>query len=109
MGAGTMRSVRFVAGVAGICTIAAILLIPERAEAGCATFQESHNGTDLFNPDGGAKTAARIKLMESVEQWRQKKGIRKVRVGKVSYRCDPWNMDYILPHHRCYARARVCW
>lgn len=52
--------------------------------------------------------AARIKLMESIEQWRMKKKLRKPRVGKISYRCDPWNMNYILPHHRCYARARVC-
>lgn len=83
-------------------------MAPERAEARCYTFQESHNGTDLFNPDGGAKGSAKIKLMESIETWRKNKRIRKVRIGKVKIRCDPWNADYILPHHRCYARARVC-
>lgn len=85
-----------------------LFLVPSISEARCYTFQESHNGTDLFNPGGGAKVAARIKLMESIEQWRMKKKLRKPRVGKISYRCDPWNMNYILPHHRCYARARVC-
>ena len=104
-----MRSVRIVAGFSAICVSAAIILIPERAEARCYTFQESHNGTDLFNLDGGAKTAAKIKLMESIEIWRAKRRIKRVRIGKVKYRCDPWNMDYILPHHRCYAKARVCY
>ncbi len=107
-GAGIVRSVRFVASVAAVCLSAAIVLTPDRAEARCYTFQESHNGTDLFNPDGGAKGSAKIKLLESIETWRQKKRIKKVRIGKVKIRCDPWNMDYLLPHHRCYARARVC-
>jgi len=103
-----MCSVRCVMGVAAIYVCAAIIMTPERAEARCATFQASHNGTDMFNPDGGAKTAAKIKLIYSVEQWQKKRGIKKVRYGKIKYRCDPWNMDYILPHHRCYAKARVC-
>ncbi len=66
-----MRSVRFVAGVAAICVSAAVIITPERAEARCATFQTSHNGTDLFNLEGGAKTAAKAKLMYSVEQWQK--------------------------------------
>lgn len=78
------------------------------AEARCYTFQESHNGTDLFNPVGGAKTAATKKLMHSINGWKKKKGIKTVRIGKISHRCDPWNLNYLLPHHRCYARARVC-
>ena len=84
------------------------MVASDSAEARCYTFQESHNGTDLFNPGGGAKNTATIKLHESIEQWRQKKRIKKVRIGKVKIKCDPWNMDYLLPHHRCYARARVC-
>ena len=103
-----MRSVRFVVGVATVCAIAAIVMTPERAEARCYTFQASHNGTDLFNLDGGAKETAKSKLIYSIESWRVKKRIKKVRIGKVKYRCDPWNMDYILPHHRCHARARAC-
>ena len=79
------------------------------AQARCYTFQESHNGTDLFNPGGGAKTAATKKLMYSIEMWKQKKRIKRVRIGKVSTKCDPWNVEYILPHHRCYAKARVCY
>lgn len=103
-----MRSIQVAAIAASISFVTAILVSPDRAEARCYTFQESHNGTDLFNPGGGAKEAARIKLMESIEQWRQKKGLRSPRVGKISYRCDPWNLNYILPHHRCYAKARAC-
>lgn len=87
---------------------AGLVLAPGVAEARCYTFQESHNGTDLFNPGGGAQEAARIKLMESIDQWRQKNRLRAPRVGKISYKCDPWNADYILPHHRCYAKARAC-
>ncbi len=103
-----MRSVRFVAGVAAITMSAAIVMMPGQAEARCATFQASHNGTDLFNLDGGAKTAARKKLEYAAEQWQQKYRIKKLRYGKFRYRCDPWNLDYLLPHHRCYAKARVC-
>lgn len=104
-----MRSVRKVACVAVLTgSLAVLCLTPDIAEARCYTFQESHNGTDLFNPGGGAKEAARIKLMESIEQWRQKKRLKTPRVGKVIYRCDTWNLNYILPHHRCYAKARAC-
>lgn len=103
-----MRSVGIAVSAVAVCAVAAIAMAPEPAQARCYTFQESHNGTDLFNPAGGAIGTAKIKLMESIEGWRQKKGIKKVRIGKVKTKCDPWNMDYILPHHRCYARARVC-
>jgi hypothetical protein len=104
-----MISVR-VTTLAACVTAAGVFLVnPPSAQARCYTFQESHNGTDLFNPAGGAKTAATKKLMHSIEGWRNKRGIRKVRIGKVSTRCDPWNMKYILPHHRCYAKARVCY
>jgi len=78
-------------------------------EARCYTFQASHNGTDIFNPVGGAKTAATIKLNTSIELWQQKKGIKKVRIGKVTIKCDPWSIKFILPHHRCYAQAQVCY
>lgn len=88
--------------------LAVLLAVPDGAQARCYTFQESHNGTDLFNPGGGAKEAARIKLMESIEIWRQKKRLRSPKVGKITYKCDPWTVDYLLPHHRCYARARAC-
>lgn len=103
-----MHSVPYSNIAIAVCFFAVISCFAGRAEARCYTFQESHNGTDLFNPGGGAKEAARIKLMESVEQWRTKKRLGPPRVGKISYRCDPWNLNYILPHHRCYAKARVC-
>jgi|GEM_PF-3005561 len=103
-----MRSIKVSVIALSVFLATGILVSPDRAEARCYTFQESHNGTDLFNPGGGAKEAARIKLMESIDQWRQKNGLSSPRVGKISYRCDPWNTNYILPHHRCYARARVC-
>jgi hypothetical protein len=104
-----MRAVRILRSVLVATALGAVVMNVSPAVARCYTFQESHNGTDLFNPDGGAKTAATIKLNSSVEQWQQKKGIKKVRMGKVTIKCKPWNMDYILPHHRCYARARVCY
>ena len=108
-----MRSVRvnfclssfFAVAFASACIVA----ITTPAQARCYTFQESHNGTDLFNWDGGAKMAAKKKLMHSIEMWKQKRRIKRVRIGRVSTRCAPWNMDYILPHHRCYAKARVCY
>ena len=103
-----MRSVGMVVSAVALCAGAVVIMTSEPALARCYTFQESHNGTDLFNPGGGAKTAATIKLMESIEQWRRKKGYKKLRMSKVKLRCDPWTMTYILPHHRCYARARVC-
>jgi len=84
-------------------------MLASPADARCYTFEQSHNGTDLFNPGGGARIAATKKLMYSVDMWKRQKGIRKVRIGKVKTRCEPWTMKYVLPHHRCYARARVCY
>ena len=86
-----------------------VISTPDSAEARrCYTFQESHNGTDMFNPVGGAKTAATKKLNTSVELWQKKKGIKKVRIGKVKTKCGEWYIKYLLPHHTCTARARVC-
>ncbi|MEM8744742.1 MAG: hypothetical protein AAGF14_08930 [Pseudomonadota bacterium] len=108
-----MRSVRvfcnFPRVIAAAFAVSCIVAITTPAQARCYTFQESHNGTDLFNPGGGAKTAATKKLMYSIELWKQKRRIKRVRIGRVSTRCDPWNLDYVLPHHRCYAKARVCY
>lgn len=103
-----MRSFRNSMLVLGAAVFAAAIVNASPAAARCYTFEESHNGTDMFYP-GGAAGTARSKLMESIEVWRQRKGIAKVRIGKVRTRCDKWNTDYILPHHRCYARARVCY
>ena len=99
-----------IASVSSAILVAGFVMVaPDSAEARCYTFQESHNGTDIFNPVGGAKTAATIKLNTSIELWQQKKGIKKVRIGKVTIKCDPWSIKFILPHHRCYAQARVCY
>lgn len=90
-------------------TAAAALVFSSAAEARCRTFEASHNGTDLFNPEGGAKGTARNKMMWAIEKWKKEKGIKKVRIGKIRYRCDPWTGSVIIiPHHRCYAKARVC-
>ncbi len=104
-----MHTVRISKTVLAAIILAAVVMNVSPAAARCYTFQESHNGTDLFNADGGAKTAATIKLNTSIDLWRQKKGIKKVRIGKVTIKCDPWSIKFILPHHRCYARARVCY
>jgi len=104
-----MRKI-FIASVSA-ALLAGVFVIstPDSAEARrCYTFKESHNGTDMFNPDGGAKTAATIKLHTSIELWQQKKGIKKVRIGKVKTKCGEWYVKYLLPHHTCTARARVC-
>ena len=104
-----MRKI-FIASVSA-ALLAGVFVIstPDSAEARrCYTFKESHNGTDMFNPDGGAKTAATIKLNTSIELWQQKKGIKKVRIGKVKTKCGEWYIKYLLPHHTCTARARVC-
>ena len=97
-----------VISAAALCAGAVITMTPEPAQARCYTFKASHNGTDLFNPNGGAKTTATAKLMNSIEIWRRKKGYKRIRIGKVKTRCDPWTMVYILPHHKCHAHAHVC-
>lgn len=103
-----MQTMLILRRASAIVVLALMAMNASPAAARCYTFQESHNGTDLFNPGGGAKTAAEIKLRTSIELWQKKKGVKKVRIGKVEVKCDPWNMNYIIPHHRCYARARVC-
>ncbi len=95
----------FVFFVAGFVMVAS-----ESAEAhgGCHTFKASHNGTDMFNPDGGAAATATNKLLYSIEAWRQEKRIKRVRIGKVRTKCGEWYIMYALPHHTCTARVRVC-
>ena len=103
-----MRSVGMVISAVALCAGAAITMTPEPAQARCTIFKASHNGTNMFNPFGGAKATATLKLMDFIEMWRRQKGYKRVRIGKVKTRCGPWNTVYILPHHWCYARVRVC-
>jgi len=104
-----MRAVCILRNILVTTAFGAVVMNVSPAVARCYTFQESHNGTDLFNPDGGAKTAATIKLNTSIELWQQKKGIKKVRIGRVKTKCGEWYVKYLLPHHTCTARARVCY
>ena len=109
MGDETMRKV-FVASLsaalmAGVFVISATE--PAEAHGGCYTFKASHNGTDMFNPDGAVGTATN-KLLFSIEAWRQEKRIKRARIGKVRTKCGEWYIMYALPHHTCTARARVC-
>lgn len=93
-----------------IAFLSAILLISssDTAEARrCYTFKASHNGTDMFNPEGAVGTA-RNKLLYSIEAWKQEKRIKRVRVGRVTTKCGDWYIKYLLPHKTCTARARVC-
>lgn len=85
------------------------MVAPDSAEARrCYTFKASHNGTDAFNPNGGAAGTATNKLLQAIEAWKQGKGIKRVRIGKVRTKCGEWYMMYFLMHHTCTARARVC-
>jgi hypothetical protein len=87
-----------------------VMVAQESVEAhgGCYTFKASHNGTDMFNPNGGAVETAKNKLLDSIEAWRQEKRIKRVRIGKIRTGCGEWYIMYALPHHTCTARARVC-
>ena len=86
-----------------------IMVAPDLAEARrCYTFKAHHNGTDMFNPNGGAVETAKNKLLDSIEAWRQEKRIKRVRIGKIRTGCGEWYIMYALPHHTCTARARVC-
>ena len=104
-----MRAVRILRSVLVATAFGAVVMNVSPAVPRCYTFQESHNGTDMFNPDGGAKTAATIKLNSSIELWQQKKRIKKVRIGRVRTKCGEWYIKYLMPHHTCTARARVCY
>ena len=108
MGGENMRKV-FVASVSAALLVGVFVIsATEPAEARrCYTFKASHNGTDMFNPDGAAGTATN-KLHFSIEAWRQEKRIKRVRIGKVRTKCGEWYIMYALPHHTCTARARVC-
>ena len=88
-----------------------VMVAPESAESShsrCKTFRASHNGTDMLNPNGGAVETAKNKLLRSIEFWRQEKRIKRVRIGKIKTKCGEWYIMYLLPHHTCTARARVC-
>ncbi len=100
----------FIASVSLALLVAGFVMVaPDSAEARrCYTFKASHNGTDMLNPNGGAVETAKNKLLRSIEAWRQEKRIKRVRIGKIRTRCGEWYIMYLLPHHTCTARARVC-
>lgn len=104
-----MNANRFFAGALGALVAAAIVVMPDTAEARrCNTVTTSHNGTELFNGPGGAAFMATNKLMRHAEQLRIARKARTVRVGKVKTWCGDWFMKYMLPHKHCKARALVC-
>ena len=85
-----------------------LVVASDSAEARrCYTFKASHNGTDAFNPEGAAGTA-KNKLHYSIDAWKQKKRLKRVRIGKIRTKCGEWYIMYFLPHRTCTARARVC-
>lgn len=92
----------------GVIALGTTSILPDRAEARCYTFKASHNGTDMFNPEGGAAGTARNKLLYSIEAWKREKLKKRVRIGKIRTRCGDWYIKYLLPHKTCTARARVC-
>lgn len=99
----------FLALVAPLILIAAFLVIsPRSAEAHrCLMFKASHNGTDMFHPDGAIGTA-KDKLLYAIDTWKREKRIKKLRIGKIKSQCGEWYVMYLLPHRTCTARARVC-
>lgn len=93
----------------GVLALGITTFTPDHANAArCYTFKASHNGTDMFNPDGGAAGTARNKLMYSIETWKQEKRKKRVRIGRIRTKCGDWYIKYLLPHKTCTARARVC-
>lgn len=103
-----MRTIRNAVTVILTVVVLASITISEPAEARCRTVTQSHNGTDLFYSDGAAGTAA-YKVRLAVEEWQKKRGIKKVRIGKINVSCGDWFMKYGLPHKHCLAKARVCY
>lgn len=84
------------------------IALPDHAQARCKTFKASHNGTDMFY-DTGTEGTVKNKLLSYVDQWQNEKGIKRVRVGRISIKCGDWFVKYLLPHRNCKARARVCY
>lgn len=103
-----MRRLYGLALASGVLAFGMTALTPEQASARCYTFKASHNGTDMFNPEGGAAGTARNKLLYSIEAWKQEKGKKRVRIGRIRTKCGDWYIKYLLPHKTCTARARVC-
>lgn len=97
--------------VAGVLVLSAGLIGFEPgkpAHAACKTMKGTHNGTDMFH-ETGATGAAINKLLTQVEQLKQEKGEKRVRMGRVRTKCGPWFTKYFLPHRHCVATARVCY
>lgn len=103
-----MRAIRRTGLAVGIGVAALAVSTTDPAHATCRTWEATHNGTNMFYASGSRGTAAN-KLLWQVEQWQQAKGVKKVRVGKISTTCGDWFMKYMLPHKHCKARARVCY
>ncbi len=103
-----MRGLRGLIILLTIGFAAGVMMTPERAQAGCKTFEASHNGTDIFY-DTGTEGTVTNKLLYYVEQWKNEKGIKRVRIGKINIKCGDWFYRYLLPHRNCKAKSRVCY
>ena len=64
-----MRSFGMAVSAVALCAVAVVALTPEPAQAHrCTIFKASHNGTDMFNPDGGAKGTRDVAAEEGLQE-----------------------------------------
>jgi hypothetical protein len=104
-----MQNERSLKSILWGAVVAAALFIPATsADARCRTVTQTHNGTDFFYSDGAAGTAIH-KINIAVDEFKQKTGIKKVRISNVRTSCGDWFMKYGLPHKHCVAKATVCY
>ncbi len=103
-----MRTVRIAACGLMVGVVASVAMAPDTAHAGCRTFTAGYNGTNMMGPSGAAESAT-FRVMDQIEDWKRRKRIGHVRLGKVRTRCGRWFIKYFLPHTHCKATVRACW
>ena len=83
-----------------------VIIAPGSAMARCKTFSAYYNGTDIGM---GAANAAEERMRGNVASWAKQNKIRRYRIGRVKKACGEWYFTPFLPHHKCTAKARVCY
>jgi hypothetical protein len=91
-----------------VAVLLVLFMASAPAHAKCVNVTQTHNGTDFFYSDGAEGTAA-YKVRLSVQEWKKKTGVKKVKIGKIKTTCGDWFIKYGLPHKHCVAKARVCY
>jgi hypothetical protein len=96
---------RLRASISAICSILAVGLAADAANAACTRLASSVND---YGKDGPTKDA-KDNLDKYIAKWTAERGIKKYTTGKKVVSCELFLDVGLFDEHTCKATASVCW